>query len=133
MYMRSELERHIARNSGRTDMMHRIVPIMFRRFAVGWKSCCRCLTMPLTPYSVSSGSVSRNENAFAFAPHVRKIPTAAATRTISTLRPIPAAAFSVMWAVYSLSPPSRISAMGEITHKNVASASLGAAAQRSSR
>ena len=89
--------------------------------------------MPLTPYSVSNGSVSRNANAFAFAPHVRKIPTAAATRTINTLRPTPAAAFSVTRAVYSLSPQSRISAIGEITHKNVASASLGAAARRSSR
>ena len=114
-------------------MMHRIVPIMFRRFAVGWKSCCRCLTMPLTPYSVSNGSVSRNANSLTCAPLDRKMPTAAATRMISALMPMPAAAFSVTRAVYSLSPPSRISAMGEITHKNVANASLGAAARRSSR
>ena len=89
--------------------------------------------MPLTPYSVSNGSVSRNENGFAFAPHIRKMPTAAATRRISTHRPMPPATFSEMRAVYSLSPASRISVMGESTHRNVASASHGAACFRSSR
>ena len=117
MYVRSERERHMAANSGRTETMHRIVPMRFRRFAVGSNSCRRCRTMPLTPYSVSNGSVSRNANGFAFAPHIRKMPTAAATRRISTHRPMPLATFSEMRAVYSLSPASRISVMGESTHR----------------
>ena len=133
MYVRSERERHMAANSGRTETMHRIVPMRFRRFAVGSNSCRRCRTMPLTPYSVSNGSVSRNANGFAFAPHIRKMPTAAATRRISTHRPMPPATFSEMRAVYSLSPASRISVMGESTHRNVASASHGAACFRSPR
>ena len=54
--------------------------------------------------------------------------TATATSTISTHRPIPAAAFSLMPKIdTSLSVASMMSVIGEMTHRKVAIALFGAA------
>ena len=84
--------------------------------------------MPLTPYSVSNGSLSRKSNSFVRAPQVRKSATAAATSTSIAHSPRPAAAFSVMpkradWLI-SLKDSN---GTGESTLRNVASAIRGAA------
>ena len=92
--------------------------------------------MPVTPYSVSNGSFSRNSYSFALLPQEINSATAMATSTIKTHSPMPPAASSVMRTAEtesSLSPPSPISAIGENTHSIVASAILGAAARRSAR
>ena len=45
---------------GTGERMQSIVPTMLQRACVLLYCCCRSLTMPVTPYSVSNGSLSRN-------------------------------------------------------------------------
>jgi len=114
--------------------MHSTVPATFPRVWRGANAARRSRTMPVTPQAVSNGSLSRKAYAFTCAAHVMNTATATATSTISTHRPMPAAAFSEIAAPgRSLSAASKSSAAGESTHSSVASASFGAAACRSAR
>ena len=45
---------------GTGERMQSIVPTMLQRACVLLYCRCRSLTMPVTPYSVSNGSLSRN-------------------------------------------------------------------------
>ena len=49
-----------AANSGMTERMQSTVPIMLSLARLSSISFLRSFTMPLTPYSVSNGSLSRN-------------------------------------------------------------------------
>ena len=49
-----------AANSGMTERMQSTVPIMLSLVRLSSISFLRSFTMPLTPYSVSNGSLSRN-------------------------------------------------------------------------
>ena len=67
-------------------------------------------------------------------PQDRNSATATAANTVSTERPMPSAAFSVMWnRLNSLIAASIISGIGDRMHRNVAIAIFGAAARRSAR
>ena len=90
--------------------------------------------MPLTPYSVSNGSFPMNSKSFTFAALVINNVTPIATSIISTHRPMPAAAVSVIGTNPPLLNPARnIRHTGEITQRNVASASFGAVSRLSAR
>lgn len=90
--------------------------------------------MPVTPYAVSNGSFSKKANARTLDAQIRKIVTATETSSNSTHSPSPAAAFSGSGKrAVSASPLSKMSGIGDSTHKNVASAIFGAAALRSER
>ena len=125
---------HMAANSGTAASTHSTTPTVTSRVWVSLYSRCRWRTMPVTPYSVSKGSSSRNRYSLASALVRRKMLTASATRPSSTHRPMPLAAFSVMWKrCTSLMAASSSNVTGEVMHRAVAMAILGAAALRRAR
>ena len=108
--------------------------MVFSRWTRSSPARRRSFTMPLTPYSVSKGSVSRKAKSRVPRPQERKRATPMATRIRRMQRPRPAAAFCVRGKrPASLTKLRPMRATGLHTQRRVARAIFGAASRRRAR